>query len=56
MYGALIINSVFTLALVCGVTVGELTHDTATGRLGFEQMGAVGCEATRLGVMLWRPA
>ncbi len=38
MYGGRIINSMFTLALVCGVTVGELTQGTTMGNLGFEQV------------------
>ena len=38
MYGTRLINSMFTLALVCGVTVGELTQGTTMGNLGFEQV------------------
>ncbi|MBK6660352.1 MAG: MaoC family dehydratase [Proteobacteria bacterium] len=36
MHGARIINSMFTLALICGVTVSELTQGTTMGNLGFE--------------------
>ncbi|MBI5617045.1 MAG: MaoC family dehydratase [Gammaproteobacteria bacterium] len=38
MYGGRIINSMFTLALVCGVTVGELTQGTTMGNLGFQEV------------------
>ena len=38
LYGGRIINSMFTLALVCGVTVGERTQGTTMGNLGFEQV------------------
>ena len=38
MYGGRIMNSMFTLALVCGVIVGELTQGTTMGNLGFEQV------------------
>lgn len=35
MYGQRIANSLFTLALVCGVTVGDTTLGTTLGNLGF---------------------
>jgi acyl dehydratase len=38
MYGTRLMNSMFTLSLVCGVIVGELTQGTTMGNLGFEQV------------------
>jgi acyl dehydratase len=38
MFGTRLMNSLFTLGLVCGVTVGELTQGTTVGNLGFEQV------------------
>jgi acyl dehydratase len=35
MYGTRIVNSLFTLALACGVTVNDLTLGTTLGNLGF---------------------
>lgn len=99
MYGQRLVNSMYTLGLVCGVIVGELTQGTTMGNLGFEkvtfpkplfhgdtvhvrtevidrreskkypnagivtfkhiglnQRDEVVCEATRIGMMLKRPA
>ncbi|MCC6198482.1 MAG: MaoC family dehydratase [Burkholderiales bacterium] len=38
MYGQRLVNSMFTLGLVCGVIVGELTQGTTMGNLGFEKV------------------
>ena len=38
MYGARIINSMFTLALVVGLSVGDTTLGTTVGNLGFEKI------------------
>src|SRR4051812_36851586 len=38
MYGQRIVNSMFTLALVCGVTAGDTTLGTTLGNLGFSDI------------------
>jgi len=38
MWGGRIVNSMFTLSLVCGVIVGELTQGTTMGNLGFQEV------------------
>jgi acyl dehydratase len=38
MYGTRIVNSIFTLGLVCGVGVGDLTLGTTLGNLGFGEV------------------
>lgn len=38
MYGARIVNSVFTLGLVAGIHVSDLTLGTTLGNLGFEDV------------------
>lgn len=38
MWGGRIINSMFTLSLVVGVIVGELTQGTTIGNLGFQDV------------------
>lgn len=38
MYGQRLVNSLFTLGLVCGIVVGETTQGTTMGNLGFEQV------------------
>lgn len=38
IYGRRIMNSMYTLGLVCGVIVAELTQGTTMGNLGFEQV------------------
>ncbi|MGV7121297.1 MaoC family dehydratase [Sphingopyxis sp. 550A] len=38
MYGQRLVNSLFTLALVCGVTVGDTTLGTTLGNLGFSDV------------------
>jgi len=38
MYGRRIVNSMFTLSLVCGVGVGDLTLGTTQGNLGFSDV------------------
>lgn len=38
MYGQRIVNSMYTLGLVCGIVVGETTQGTTLGNLGFEQV------------------
>ncbi len=37
-YGTRIVNSMFTLALVCGVTAGDTTLGTTLGNLGFSDI------------------
>lgn len=39
IYGQRIVNSVFTLGLVAGVHVADLTLGTTLGNLGFEEVG-----------------
>lgn len=38
MYGARIVNSVFTLGLIAGIHVSDLTLGTTLGNLGFEDV------------------
>lgn len=38
MWGQRLVNSMYTLSLVCGVIVGELTQGTTMGNLGFEEV------------------
>lgn len=38
MYGQQLVNSIFTLGLVVGVSVGDLTLGTTLGNLGFEKV------------------
>lgn len=38
MWGQRLVNSMYTLSLVCGVIVGELTQGTTMGNLGFEKI------------------
>ncbi|QLQ11589.1 MAG: MaoC family dehydratase [Nocardioidaceae bacterium] len=38
MYGQRIVNSVFTLGLVAGIHVGDLTLGTTLGNLGFKEV------------------
>lgn len=38
MYGQRIVNSMYTLGLVCGIVVGETTQGTTLGNLGFENV------------------
>lgn len=38
MYGTRIVNSVFTLGLVAGIHVSDLTLGTTLGNLGFEEV------------------
>lgn len=38
MYGQRLVNSMFTLALVCGVTAGDTTLGTTLGNLGFSDI------------------
>jgi acyl dehydratase len=38
MYGQRLINSMFTLGLVCGIVVGETTQGTTMGNLGFQDV------------------
>ncbi len=35
MWGTRLVNSMFTLSLVCGIVVGETTQGTTLGNLGF---------------------
>lgn len=37
LYGGRIVNSLFTLSFVVGVSVGELTEGTTLGNLGFDE-------------------
>ena len=37
LYGGRIVNSLFTLSFVVGVSVGDLTEGTTLGNLGFEE-------------------
>jgi acyl dehydratase len=37
IYGGRIVNSLFTLSFVVGVSVGDLTEGTTLGNLGFEE-------------------
>jgi acyl dehydratase len=38
MWGQRLVNSMYTVSLVCGVIVGELTQGTTMGNLGFEKV------------------
>ena len=38
MYGRRIVNSLYTLGLVCGIMVGETTQGTTLGNLGFDKI------------------
>jgi acyl dehydratase len=38
LYGRRIVNSIFTLGLVCGVSVADLTFGTTLGNLGFAEI------------------
>ena len=38
MYGRRLVNSLYTLGLVCGIMVGETTQGTTLGNLGFEKV------------------
>lgn len=38
MYGQRLVNSLFTLGLVCGIVVAETTLRTTMGNLGFEEV------------------
>ena len=38
MYGRRIVNSLYTLGLVCGIMVGETTQGTTLGNLGFDKV------------------
>ena len=37
-WGQRLVNSMFTLSLVCGIVVGETTHGTTLGNLGFSEV------------------
>ncbi|MCM3569017.1 MaoC family dehydratase [Neobacillus mesonae] len=37
MYGGRIVNSLFTLSFIVGVSVGDMTEGTTLGNLGFEE-------------------
>lgn len=39
MWGQRLVNSMFTLSLVCGIVVGETTQGTTLGNLGFKDIG-----------------
>lgn len=38
MWGQRLVNSMYTLGLVCGILVGDLTLHTTMGNLGFEEV------------------
>lgn len=38
IYGQRLVNSMFTVSLVCGIIVGETTQGTTMGNLGFEEV------------------
>lgn len=38
IYGGIIVNSMFTVALIVGISVSDLTLGTTLGNLGFEEM------------------
>jgi acyl dehydratase len=38
MWGRRLVNSMYTLGLVCGIVVGETTQGTTLGNLGFEKV------------------
>lgn len=38
MWGQRLVNSMFTLSLVCGIVVGETTQGTTLGNLGFQDI------------------
>src|SRR4029077_1955765 len=38
MWGQRLVNSMFTVSLVCGIVVGETTQGTTMGNLGFEKI------------------
>jgi acyl dehydratase len=38
MWGQRLVNSMYTLGLVCGIIVGETTQGTTLGNLGFEEV------------------